>query len=436
MPSIILRLAWASAWNRRLPLALMVAAIALSTAILVSTERLREGLRAGFSEALSGTDLVVGARSHPVQVMLATLFHLGHPAQNVSLAALEAIASLPQVKWLVPVALGDTYRGMPVVATNNDYFKWVRTGESRPLVFAQGRAFSDGPPQAGRFEAVLGATVAARFGLKPGDSITLAHGGGAIGERVHDDHPIRVAGVLDGTGTPIDRSVLISLEAFEALHAGWVGGLPPRVGQLPGLRQAGPTSTGSASPEARRPASVTAALVGLHSRAQVFNVQRQIERPGPEPLTAVLPGVALDELWRVIGRGEDLLRLTGLLVGLTAIGGLIATILAGLDARRRELAVLRALGAAPRTLFALVIAESSIANTLGIAFGLAASALGVGLLSPWLRTNFGIELSSAWLTTQQAALVFLVFGAGVLASLLPAWRAMRLTLADGLAPPH
>jgi putative ABC transport system permease protein len=168
----------------------------------------------------------------------------------------------------------------------------------------------------------------------------------------------------------------------------------------------------------------------------VFNVQRQIERPGPEPLTAVLPGVALDELWRVIGRGEDLLRLTGLLVGLTAIGGLIATILAGLDARRRELAVLRALGAAPRTLFALVIAESSIANTLGIAFGLAASAVGVGLLSPWLRTNFGIELSSAWLTTQQAALVFLVFGAGVLASLLPAWRAMRLTLADGLAPPH
>lgn len=436
MPSIILRIAWASAWNRRLPLALMVVAIALSTAILVSTERLREGLRAGFSEALSGTDLVVGARSHPIQVMLATIFHLGHPAQNVSLAALEGIARLPQVKWLVPVALGDTFRGMPVVATNNDYFKWVRTGDSRALVFAQGQAFSDGAPPGGRYEAVLGATVAARFGLKPGDAITLAHGGGAIGELVHDDHPIRVAGVLEGTGTPIDRSVLISLEAFEALHAGWVGGLPPRVGQLPGVRQADPSSAGSAAPQARRPVSVTAALVGLHSRAQVFSVQRQIERPGPEPLTAVLPGVTLDELWRVIGRGEDLLRLTGLLVGLTAIGGLVAAILAGLDARRRELAVLRALGASPRTLFALVIAESSIANALGIVLGLATSALAVGLLSPWLRTNFGIELSSAWLTMQQAALVGMVFVAGCFASLLPAWRAMRLTLADGLAPPH
>jgi putative ABC transport system permease protein len=435
MRAVIFRIAWASAWNRRLPLALMIAAIALSTAILVSTERLRDGLRAGFSDALSGTDLVVGARAHPVQLTLATIFHLGHAAQNVSLAALDRVARLPQVRWLVPIALGDTYRGMPVVATTTDYFKWIRTGESRALNFATGRPFADGLPAAGQYEAVLGATVAERFGLAVGNALALAHGGGAIGEITHDDHPIRVVGVLAASGTPIDRSVLISLEAFEAMHAGWIGGMPPRMGGQ-GI-QANPAATGNPRPrEARRPASVTAALVGLQSRAQVFNVQRRLEQPGPEPLTAALPGVALDELWRLVGRGEDLLRLMGALVGLTAIAGLVATILSGLEARRRELAVLRALGAAPRTLFALVLTESSIASAMGVALGLAASAIGMGLLAPWLRAGFGIELMSSWLTPHQFMLIALVYFSALLASLLPAWRAMRLTLADGLSPAH
>jgi putative ABC transport system permease protein len=289
-------------------------------------------------------------------------------------------------------------------------------------------------PGEGRFEAVLGATVAQRYGLKVGDAMTLAHGSGAIGENSHDDQPLRVSGVLEATGTPIDRSILISLEAFQALHSGWIGGVPPRPGAVNSRSASGANASGEAA--ARLPASVTAALVGLQSRAQVFGVQRQIERPGSEPLTAVLPGVTLDELWRVVGRGEDLLRLMGALVGLTAMAGLVATILSGLDARRRELAVLRALGASPWALFKLVMTESSVASFIGVVVGVAVSAAAMALLSPWLRAGFGIELSSSWLTLQQLGILGLVFFTGLLASLLPAWRAMRLTLADGLAPTH
>ena len=452
--SILIRIARASAWSRRLPLTLTVLAVALTTAVLVSTERLRKDLRSGFSQALAGTDLIVAARSHPIQVLLSTVFHFGSPSQNVSLKALEAVAAMPQVAWVVPIALGDSLRGMPVVATRSDYFKRVRTGDSRPLAFAQGRPFMDQAPGSIAFEAVLGTTVAERLNLRLGDPVTLAHGSGPIPTAQHDQYSIRVVGVLQPTGTPIDRSVLVSLEVFHALHAGWVGGVPPRYG-LGGRTPAGgaeagvaaggnssaafasSTSGGHAGAEAvPLPSTVTAALVGLHSRSAVFSVQRQLERPQAEPLTAVLPGVTLDQLWQMVGRGEALLHLTGLLVGFTAIAGLAATLLAGLEARRRELAVLRALGAAPRTLFSLILIEAVIIALAGIALGLAVSAATLALIEPELRAHYGIALSGGWFNLELIAPMAMILAASVAASLVPAWRAVRLTLADGLTPPH
>lgn len=423
-----LPLAARSAWARRLTLALMVGAVALSTLIMLAAERLRHDVRLSFSNALSGTDLVVGARGSPTQLILHTVFHIGQPVQAVSLSRIETIARLPQVAWVVPIALGDSFAGHPVVAADAAFFEHVKVGDRQPLRFAEGRAFATAP------EAVLGAQVASRTGLKVGDRITLSHGSGALTESSHEDRPMVVAGILAASGSPVDRTVMVSLESWQMLHAGWMAGVRPRAGST--TAGAAPPAANSTTydPASQRPPTVSAALVGLHSRAAVFSVQRAIQAGQQEPLTAALPGVTLDELWRGLGAGEAALRLLTGLVALASLAGLVSVMLAGLESRRRELAILRSLGASPLALAALILAETLIASLAGVILGMVLGAATLALASSWVQTEFGISLGAGLPAPGEWLLIAAIILAGMLAALLPAWRAWRLSLADGLAP--
>jgi putative ABC transport system permease protein len=422
----LLAIAAASAWNRRGTLVLVALSIALATALLLTLERLRTDIRASFLQAVSGTDLVVGARTGPVQLMLFAVFRIGGATNAIRMDSVRAIAAHRAVAWVVPLALGDSHRGFPVLGTTTEYFSRFRYGEHQPLVLEQGRAFAG--TLDGLYEAVLGAEVASSLGYRVGERIVLAHGlqsaAGALASE-HADKPFTVVGVLARTGTPVDRTVHVSLQAIEAIHLEWSGGAP-----LPGL---------AIAPEAARkfdlePKQVTAALVGLKNRVAVFNVQRFVAEHDGEPLLAVLPGVALDELWSAVGLGERaLLALSGL-VALVSLAGLVAVVLAGLQERRRELAVLRAVGAGPRHVLLLLAAEGAMVTSLGALVGAAAAALAVVLAGPWVQQQFGIVLAPGAPTAEQWALFGAVLAAGMLASLVPGWRAYRLSLADGLTP--
>ncbi|MFN9746273.1 MAG: ABC transporter permease [Betaproteobacteria bacterium] len=419
----LLAIAWASALNRRGTLALVVAGIALATALLLGLERLRTDIRAGFSQSVSGTDLVVGARTSPIQLMLYAVFRVGGATNNVSMASLRAVESHRAVAWLVPLSLGDSHRGRPVLGTTTAYFERFRWGDRQPLAFSQGRPFAG--TLDGLYEAVIGAEVAATLGYAPGTRITLTHGGAEALGVEHADKPFTVVGVLARTGTPVDRTVHVSLEALEAIHLDWAGGAP-----IPGL---------SIPAEAARkfdlsPKQATAALVGLKSRAAVFNVQRFVAEYEGEALLAVLPAVALDEIWQVIGPAEQgLLAISGL-VAVVSLASLVAVVLAGLNERRRELAVLRAVGAGPRHVLLLLAAEGAMVTLAGVLLGAALAAAGVLGAGPLLQAGFGITLSRSAPTAAQWALAGAVVAAGMLASLVPGWRAYRLSLADGLSP--
>jgi putative ABC transport system permease protein len=419
----LLAIAWASAFNRRGTLALVVAGIALATALLLGLERLRTDIRAGFSQSVSGTDLVVGARTSSIQLMLYAVFRVGGATNNVSMASLRAVESHRAVAWLVPLSLGDSHRGRPVLGTTTAYFERFRWGDRQPLAFTQGRPFAG--TLDGLYEAVIGAEVAATLGYAPGTRITLTHGGAEALGVEHADKPFTVVGVLARTGTPVDRTVHVSLEALEAIHLDWAGGAP-----IPGL---------SIPAEAARkfdlsPKQATAALVGLKSRAAVFNVQRFVAEYEGEALLAVLPAVALDELWQVIGPAEQgLLAISGL-VAVVSLASLVAVVLAGLNERRRELAVLRAVGAGPRHVLLLLAAEGAMVTLAGVLLGAALAAAGVLGAGPLLQAEFGITLSRGAPTAAQWALAGAVVVAGMLASLVPGWRAYRLSLADGLSP--
>jgi putative ABC transport system permease protein len=413
-----------SAWNRRGTLALVIASIALATALLLALERLRTDIRASFSQAVSGTDLVVGARTGSIQLMLFAVFRVGGATNTVKIESLQAVARHRAVAWMVPFALGDSHRGHPVLGTTAEYFARFLFGERQPLVFAQGRAFAG--TLDGLYEAVLGAEVAERLGYKLQERITLSHGltQSALAAE-HGDKPFTVVGVLARTGTPVDRTVHVSLQAIEAIHLDWAGGAP-----LPGVR--------IAAEAARKfdlePKQVTAALIGLKGRAAVFNVQRFIAEYEGEPLMAVLPGVALDELWSVVGVGENALLAISALVALVSLASLVAVVLAGLNERRRELAVLRAVGAGPRHILLLLAAEGAWVTLLGALLGALAAAAAAFAAGPWLQSQFGIGIRLAAPTPAQWGLFAAVLAAGMLASLVPAWRAYRLSLADGLSP--
>ena len=421
-------LAWRSAWSRRHALAMVALSVSVSVLILLGVQQLRHDARQSFTQALSGVDLIVGPRGSASELMLYSVFQVGRPSRNMAHEAYVALRALPQVRWAVPVQLGDTYRGFPVLGTTPELFEVFQTQGAR-LQWAQGRPFADPQADAGAVvEAVLGAQVAARHGLSVGDRLVLTHGRSDGLAPDHADQPFTVVGVLQATGAPIDRNVIISLQGFEALHQGmgapglpWLGG----VGAAPTV----------AERAALVPRELTAVWVGLHARTEVFSARRGIERLPQDSLMAVLPGVALDELWQVVKLAENALLAIGVLVAVSGMLSVAAVLMVGLSARRKELAVLRALGATPLALLGLVWLEALGVCLLGMLGGLVLHGLGQWALQDLLRTELGIAVQWGWPTAEVAwSLAGLVLAAWLAAS-VPALRAYRLSLVDGLHPP-
>ena len=419
MTATLLRLACASLWNRRLAAGLTVLAIALSVAALLGTEKLRRDAREAFAGTLSGTDLLVGARTGQVQLLLYAVFRIGDATSNVSWQSYRDVAGWPEVAWTVPLSLGDSYRGYRVLGTTAAYFEHYRHGRDRRLRFAAGGPFAD------VYDAVLGAEVARRLRHAVGDELVIAHGTGRIGLVEHEDKPFRVAGVLAPTGTPVDRTVHVGLDGIEAMHLDWRAGIPVK-----SLR----VSAEDAREMDLTPRSITAFLLGVDSKLALFQLQRRINRYAEEPLLAVIPGVALQELWNLVGVAEQALLAVSSLVVVTGLLGMLTLILVTLEGRRRELAVLRAVGARASHLFGLLVLEAGALAAAGAVAAVALLAGSTAVVRPLVAREFGVELPLFSPAPADLALLAAVLSAGLLAGCLPAWRAYRLSLADGLSP--
>ena len=413
----LLHIALRSAWNRRLTLGLTLVAIALSVAMLLGVERLRYEAHRGFSLSISGTDLVVGARTSPVQLILYAVFRIGEATSNIAWKSFQDIAENPLVAWAVPISLGDSHHGFPVMGTTPAYFEHFQYSDSRRLSFVKGQPFRD------VFDVVLGMEVASQLGYAIGDRIILSHGMGEIGLLAHDDKPFIVSGILAPTGTPVDRTLHISLEGITAIHLNWVGGVPMHGFTIPGehVRKFDLT-----------PKDVTAALVGMKSRAAVFKVQRQINEYKAEPLLAVMPGVALEQLWQVVGVAEKTLLAVTSMVVFVGLSGLAAVLLASLNERRREMAILRAIGARRRDIFLLMVSESLLVTLGGVVLGIVLLSAASLALAPWVQANYGIALQPALVSIAEFKLLAGVLVVGLLAGLLPGYRAYKMSLMDGL----
>jgi putative ABC transport system permease protein len=302
------------------------------------------------------------------------------------------------------------------MGTTTAFFKRYRYGDHHPLAFAEGRPFND------LYDAVVGADVAKRLHYQLGHEIVVAHGIG--GFLKHKDKPFRISGVLQRTGTPVDGTVIVSLAAIEAIHVDWKSGALD------------PNASVSAD-EARKmdltPKTITAFMLGLKTRMATFAVQRTINDYPDEPLLAILPGVALEQLWSLVGIAENALRLVSALVVLAGLTGMLTALLASLNERRREMAILRAVGARVRFVFSLLLIEAITLTVAGCVLGLAAVYLAVWATRDAVAEHLGVLLPLAPPSVGEWQLLATVLIGGALIGCLPAAMAYRRVLIDGLS---
>ena len=414
----IVRLALLSVLNRRVTAGLTLLAIALSIAMLLGVEKVRRDARGAFANTISGTDLIVGARSGAIQLLLYSVFRIGNATSNISWESYREIAEFPRVRWTVPVLLGDSHRGFRVMGTSNGYFEHYRYARTHSLAFDAGGPFED------VYDAVLGARVAERLGYALGDKLVVSHGAGEVSFFDHDDKPFRVVGILAPNGTPVDRTVHVSVEGFTAMHIDWQAGTPIR-----GLK----ISADEARAMDLTPKAITAFLVGLDSRIAIFALQRQINEYREEPLLAIIPGVALQELWDLMSVAENVLRVVSVTVVATGLLGMLTVILSSLEARRREMAVLRSVGARPFHVFALFMSEAGVLAVLGGAGGVILLYIALAVGQPIIAREFGLHVPIELPAFADWSIIAAVVVAGFAAGAIPALRAYRLSLADGLS---
>ena len=414
---ILLKLTWQSLWNRRVTLLLTIVSIAISVSLLLGVEYVRKEAKQSFMNTLSDTDLVVGARSGSVQLLLYSVFRIGNATNNISWESYQDIAEHKWVKWTVPLSLGDSHKGYRVLGTNKDYFQYYRYADKRQLAFADGQAF------AGIYGAVLGAEVADKLGYQLGDNLVIAHGAGSTSFSEHKNKPFTVTGILKPTGTPVDRTVHVTLEGIEAIHIDWKAGLP-----VPGFE----INAETAANMNLQPKVITAFLVGLKTRTAAFRLQREINEYQREALLAAIPGIALSELWRAIGQFEIILRIITFFVLIAGLLGMLTTLLTTLNERRREMAILRAVGAHPAQVFFLFVLEAIIIALLGGLLGMFLLAAGILIVQPWIAESYGFYLHT-WLPQMSDWLLLTVIvSLAALFSTLPAWIAYQRSLQDGL----
>ncbi|OOI08089.1 ABC transporter permease [Vibrio sp. SALL6] len=414
--SAVIKLAWKSLMNRKATAVLTIMTVAISVILLLGVERIRTQAKDSFANTISGTDLIVGGRSGQVNLLLYSVFRIGNATNNIDWKSYQEFSQHRAVDWAIPISLGDSHKGFRVMGTNHSYFEHYKYGSKQPLTFSKGKEFN------GLFETVLGSDVAKQLGYQIGSEIIIAHGISDVSFSRHDKLPFKVVGILAPTGTPVDKTVHVSLEAIEAIHVGWESGA-----------RLGPTPDAKVLQERDfQPKQITAMFVGLKSRIQTFALQRQINNYPKEPLSAIMPGVALHELWGMMSVAEQALMAVSGFVVIAGLLGMLSSLLTSLQERRREMAILRAMGARPRHVFSLLISEASLLTAAGIVTGVLGLYAILALLQPLIQQHYGINLTLSTLSAYEWMLLSFVQCAGIVIGFIPAFRAYRQSLSDGM----
>ena len=397
------RLSLASLGSRPLNTALNLVLLALGVGtvalVLLATAQVEERM----SRDARGVDLVAGAKGSPMQLVLSAVFHLDAPTGNIPLAAAKQLAANRAIRKSIPLALGDTFRGYRIVGTTHEYPRHFG-GE-----LAEGRLW-EAP-----LDAVLGAETAAATGLGVGGQFAGAHGLGEGGDE-HGRAPYQVVGVLKPTGTVLDRLVLCAVESVWLVHAHPAKRDDPKAA-LAGIRE--------------DDQEITALLIQYASPIAAATLPRMINATAN--LQAASPAFESARLFRMIGVGVEVLRAFALVLVAAAGLSIFIALYNAMEERRYDLAVMRMLGASAGKLLRLVLLEALVLALAGAAIGLVLGHLAAQAVGAMLAAEKQGSISGAVWLGAEVWLVALAAAVGLVAGLVPAWRAYRTDIAATLA---
>ena len=436
---------------------LTIASVALSVFVLLGVEHVRQEARTGFASTVSGVDLIVGARTGEINLLLLSIFRIGTATANVSWESVEQLEQQKNVVWTVPISLGDSHRSFRVIGTTEAFFTRYKYGAKQSIMFQQGQSFE------AVAEVVLGARVATELGYQLGDSLVLSHGMADTSFSHHDQLPFSVSGILAATGTPIDNALFVGLEAIEAMHSD--GESEDHRGhndhdehdehdehdghdehQEHEDHDAHEDHDGHEDHDAHEVhdehhaghdhppiGTVTAVLVGLNSPITTLQVKRWVDEFADEALLAILPGVALTQLWELVGNVEAILLGISILILVSSLLGLNAMLLASMRERRREIEVLRSIGAPSSFIVSLLMIESLLIVSVGVVLAVLSLLASITAANTLFAETFGLMISSQILSPSNITALGLIYLTAILVTLLPALQAYRVSRAVGTA---
>jgi putative ABC transport system permease protein len=412
---MLLKLTINSLYARLLTVSMTVLAISLSLMLYLSVEKLRSSAYTSFTNTISQTDLIVGSRTGSVQLLLYSVFRIGNATNNITWESYEDIINRDEIKWSVPISLGDSHKGFRVMGTNTDFFKRYKYRGDRSLKIEEGKYFAD------LYDVVIGFGVAEKLGYNISTPLIVSHGLKSFLE--HDDQPFKVSGILAKTGTPVDNTIIVSLEAIEAIHVDWSSGakIPGKATPIDQIRKMDLS-----------PSNITAVLLGVNSKLTIFQLQRWINEYPEEALTSILPGVALQELWRIVGVVENILLGISSIVILTTLMGMTAIVFSSLSERRREMAIWRAMGASPKIIIGLLMLEAFIISTVSVIVSTVLLFILLYFIQPWIDSTYGILVTIEMLSLNDIYIFILFILAAMIVSLIPAMRAYWFSINDGM----
>jgi putative ABC transport system permease protein len=392
-----LRWAWQFLWSRPLAAALNLLLLSLGLASITLVLLVNHQIQQAFARDLAGIDVVVGAKGSPLQLILSGVFQIDTPTGNVPLAAVQALQANPQVAKLIPISMGDSFKGYRIIGTTPDYLSHYAG------VMASGAVWQ------APMQAVLGAKVARDTGLRVGDSFAGSHGLGG-GGHAHGQTPYTVTGVLAAGGSVMDRLILTPTESVWRVHE----------------KDTALDAQDQKILEEER--EVTLALIQYRSPLAAVTFPRFINTT--TDMQAAAPAVEISRLLGLIGIGADVLRAFAGVLLLTAGVSVFIALWSAVRERRADLALLRMLGAAPRQLAALLWCEAVwlalLATLLGLAMGQGVAAL----VAVALDVDKSLSLSA--LSWPPALLVVpaLALGVAAASALLPTWEAYRVSVLE------
>lgn len=405
--------------SRIIPTSLVTISLMASMVLLLSIERIQQGAEEGFNQSISGVDAIIGPRSSSLELVLYTVFHLGRPTNNITTKTINDVKQRSDISWLVPIALGDSHRGYRVIATEPNYFQHIRYGNNQSLTFSEGAPFTE------LSEATLGSDVAKKLNYSVGSEIQITHGSIESIASKHDDFSFTVTGVLNKTGTPIDQAIFLDLKGYELLHLGWKSG--KKVFSLEDI------DLSSLPPDALNPKTVTAAFVGLKSKLTIFNFSKNIREYPEEAISAVIPGIALSELWSIVGLVDKGFQLLSWIIIAISLIAMVTLIIASLDNRKQEMTIYRANGASPKFLAAMVVYESLVIGLVAIIGAIILVTAVTYFATSQLNLALGISPSFKWISLDEIKVFSIILLSGASSSLIPAAMVFRKNLHQTLS---